>query len=220
MTAVGVDSNGEIYVSDDAGLSKIDATGNVTTLAGNGTQGYADGAGSAAQFRGIVQFVFDAQNNIHLVDSGNNCIRKVDPAGNVTTVAGNGNGGPQLADGTGGPHGTARFRSPRGMTMNAAGYLFVVDSEAPLRQIDPSGNVTSPANGRAASRTERRREHPREQGPAFSVAGGQAPNRVDRGTEPSAISRAISLGRPFSRFGLRARLLSTSDSGPNAGEAN
>jgi hypothetical protein len=82
----------------------------VTTLAGNGVRGFFDGSGGrdgTTQFYWPVGIVTDAAGNVYVADNGNGRIRKVDPSGNTTTLAGN---GPKtFQDGTGGPEGLPHF---------------------------------------------------------------------------------------------------------------
>lgn len=90
-SGVAADSVGNIYVADclNNTIRKTSASGEVTTLAGTaGVQGYADGAGAAASFSCPGALVTDPVGNIYVADSGNHTIRKVTPAGVVTTVVG------------------------------------------------------------------------------------------------------------------------------------
>ena len=143
---VAVDAAGNVYVADyyNNRINKVDSSGNVTTLAGNGMPGYADGTGGptgTAEFYSPSNVVVDAAGNVYVADSVNNRIRKVDPSGNVTTLAGNGTQG--SADGTGGPTGTAEFNNPWGVAVDAAGNVYVADSgNNRIRKVDPNGNVT------------------------------------------------------------------------------
>ena len=94
----------------------------VTTLAGSST-GYADGAGSAAQFNGPLDVAVDAQGNLYVADSANHRIREITPGGTVTTLAGSGT--PGNADG---PATEARFRAPEGVAVDSAGNVYVADT--------------------------------------------------------------------------------------------
>jgi len=105
-----VDGSGNVYVADAGSdtIRKITPDGTVTTVAGTAyVQGFADGTGSAAQFYVPSAVAVDASGNLYVVDTGNNSIRKITPAGVVTTVAGSSQ--PGSADGTGS---AARFSSP------------------------------------------------------------------------------------------------------------
>ena len=140
-----LDAAGNVYVADTSAhtIRKITPSGVVTTLAGlGGEYGSADGAGAAARFWYPQGVVVDPAGNVWVADTYNHTIRKIAPAGLVTTVAGLAvtTGG---ADGTGG---TARFRSPMGLVCDAAGNLFVGDSaNAAVRKVTPAGVVSTVA---------------------------------------------------------------------------
>jgi len=111
---IDVDSIGNVYVADanNHRIRKITPAGDVTTLAGS-TQGYANGTGTAAQFYSPFDVTVDNEGNVYVADSENNRIRKITPAGDVTTLAGSYNG---YADGAGA---TARFSNPSGVAVIA-----------------------------------------------------------------------------------------------------
>jgi len=90
-----VDAAGNVYVADGANnlIRKIATDGIVSTLAGDGSQGANDGAGTAASFNNPAGIAIDATGNLYVADSNNNLIRKITPAGVVTTVAGSGRAG-------------------------------------------------------------------------------------------------------------------------------
>jgi sugar lactone lactonase YvrE len=123
--ACSVDAAGNIFVADSAGytIRKI-ASGNVvTTLAGTAnTVGSADGTGSAAQFYPINGMAIDSAGNLYVTET-DNTIRKITSAGVVTTLAGTPNVGGS-ANGTGA---AALFNGPSGITVDAAGDMFVAD---------------------------------------------------------------------------------------------
>src|SRR5581483_9366527 len=89
-----VDNSGNIYISDDGNecIRKIDGSGTITTIAGNGIQGYTGdgGAASAAELYFPEGITKDNSGNIYFVDMGNSRIRKISNTGIITTIAGNG----------------------------------------------------------------------------------------------------------------------------------
>jgi sugar lactone lactonase YvrE len=121
---LATDALGNVYVadSDNHRIRKITADGTVTTIAGTGVIGNANGAALTAQFYYPHGLVLDAGGNIYVADAGNNMIRKITPAGIVSTVAGNGHGG--LVNG---PGETAEFNFPAGVALDPAGNIYVAD---------------------------------------------------------------------------------------------
>ena len=88
---IAIDASGNLYVadSDNCTIRKVTSEGAVTTLAGTaGTYGYADGTGTAALFDWPEGIAVDASGNIYVADNGNSLIRKITPAGVVTTIIG------------------------------------------------------------------------------------------------------------------------------------
>jgi sugar lactone lactonase YvrE len=139
-TGLAVDSVGNIYVADvfDCLICKI-SNGILTTLAGSGISGYKDGTGTAAEFFNPQDLCVDPVGNVYVADGNNNRVRKVTPAGVVTTVAGSGK--PACIDGVGT---AASFNSDCGIVMNAAGNLFVSDlNENGIREVTLPGGVVS-----------------------------------------------------------------------------
>ncbi len=137
------DNNRNIYVADFQNhiVRKITPEGVTTTLAGlAGNSGSADGIGTNARFNGALGTTADTAGNIFVADTGNHTIRKINPAGEVTTVAGAaGNSG--AADGVAG---AARFYSPFGVAADRAGNLYIGDTwNHTIRKISPAGEVTT-----------------------------------------------------------------------------
>jgi hypothetical protein len=134
-------ANGDIYVADSGNntIRKICADGDVVTLAGMpGVSGSADGIGTAARFSFLQGIAVDGAGNAYVVD--NSAIRKITPEGVVTTLAG---ASGVLGDADG-PGATARFMRPWGIAADAAGNLFVADTENRLiRKVAPDGTVTT-----------------------------------------------------------------------------
>ena len=137
---VAVDKLGNIYVADNTAhrIRKVTPTGAVTTLAG-GVAGAADGTGTAAQFKNPSGLTIDLDGNVIVADRINNKIRKVTPAGVVTTVAGTGVAGEQD-----GHAAEATFNNPYGVAVDQDGNILVADlSGARLRKITPQGEVST-----------------------------------------------------------------------------
>ncbi|MDQ2820423.1 MAG: gluconolaconase [Pseudomonadota bacterium] len=147
-SAMALDRRGNLYVADTGhhAIKKITPAGVVTTLAGNGKPGYADGIGAAAQFNGPVGVAVDKAGNVFVTDTYNDRIRRIAPDGTVTTVAGN--GAPGDADGA--VH-SAGFDTPSGITVAPDGTLYIADTgNDAVRTVTPAGLVTTlaaPAEG-------------------------------------------------------------------------
>src|SRR5206468_888162 len=115
---------GNLYLADTQNhiIRKITEAGVVTTMAGlAGSYGGVDAAGSDARFHAPAGIAVDSSGNVYVGDSGNSTIRKVTPAGLVTTLAGLA-GSSGTNDGTGG---VAQFNAPRGVALDKAGSLYV-----------------------------------------------------------------------------------------------
>ncbi len=138
---VAVDIFGNVFVAEGANnlIRKITPAGVVSTFAGSGSQGSADGAGVAASFYDPEGIAVDALGNVYVSDSGNERIRKITSAGLVTTLAGSGTIGSQDGTGT-----AASFNYPFGITVDNTGNIYVVDQLGYLvRKISPSGVVST-----------------------------------------------------------------------------
>lgn len=139
--SVAADAAGNVYVADYRNhcIRKVAPDGTVSTLAGNGTAGFADGQGAAARFTSPRGIASDGAGNLFVVDTGNARIRKVTPDGTVTTVAGDGTAG--YFDG---PADKAEFNDARGITTDASGNLYVADTgNYRVRKIAADGTVST-----------------------------------------------------------------------------
>ena len=142
-TGVAMNSADLIYVADFGShtLRKVTSSGVVTTFAGTaGTSGSVDGTGAAARFNKPSGLALDSAGNLYVADTGNSTVRKVTPAGVVTTLAGlyqiSG-----LKDGTGA---SAWFYEPEGLTSDTTGNLYIADTgNAVIRKVTPAGVVTT-----------------------------------------------------------------------------
>ena len=138
-----MDAATNIYVSDSGNnlLRKIAPGGMVTTLAGvGGGGGYLDGPGSIAKFFGPSGLGLDAAGNIYVADAFNNLVRKITPAGVVSTVA----GVPGVAGNDNGPATNATFYDPQGVDVDQFTNIYVADTgNSTIRLITPGGLVTN-----------------------------------------------------------------------------
>lgn len=144
------DAVGNMYVTDqfNHAIRKITSAGIVSTIAGNGVAGYADGNGSAAQFNVPSEITIDAQGNLIVSDYWNHCIRKVTPAGDVTTIAGTA-GVSGFKDGLAT---TAQFFHPSGVEVDKDGNIYVADKfNHRIRKITPSGYVITVAGNSSST---------------------------------------------------------------------
>ena len=126
---VAVDRAGNLLIADTGNnrIRKVTPDGFITTVAGNGTAGFSGDAGAAtsAQLTLPNAIAVDSAGNLFIADTGNNCIRKVTPAGIITTVAGNGTAG---FGGDGRAATSAQLDSPSGIAIDGTGNLFIADS--------------------------------------------------------------------------------------------
>ncbi len=142
---IGVDSGGNVYIADagNSRIRKVDTSGVITTVAGNGTADYSGDGGPATQAALRPASVgVDSAGNLYIADEGNLRVRKVNPAGIITTVAGTGNlrSGPD-----GGPPATSvEIGLVEGLATAADGSVFLTDvSVSTIRKVAPSGTVTT-----------------------------------------------------------------------------
>jgi sugar lactone lactonase YvrE len=148
---VAVDGAGNVFVADSnsSTIRKITPDGIVTTFAGTaGMSGGADATGAAARFNMPTAVAVDGSGSLFVADTRNGTIRKITPAGVVTTFAGVA-GSLGNTDGTGA---AARFESPIGIAVDRSGNVFVTDYDT-VRKITSAGVVTTLAGtaGRTGS---------------------------------------------------------------------
>lgn len=189
VRGIATDASGNVYFSAENCVFKIDSTGKVTRIAGNGRPGYSGDGGAAvnAQLNGIGGLALDAKGNVYVADSGNEVIRqvtvdglirtmpgsaiypavlgpvsgvavdpsgdvffshqftravwKLSPSGTLSRFAGNGSGGDS---GDGGPATLASIDNPRGIAVDSAGNVFIVEPTR-VRKVSPEGFITTVA---------------------------------------------------------------------------
>ena len=128
-SSVTVDASGDLFIADfgNARVRKVAANGIMTTVAGNGEEGYSGDGGAAtnASLGGYASVAVDASGNLFIADTYNNRIREVGPNGVIWTVAGDGASG---FSGDGAAATAARLNSPAGVAVDASGNLFIADS--------------------------------------------------------------------------------------------
>ncbi|PWK79584.1 NHL repeat-containing protein [Mucilaginibacter oryzae] len=138
---ITINDTGTIFVTDEknGAVRKITADGKVTTIAGNGVSGKADGKGAAASFYNPAGICADKTGNLYIADYANNLIRKIDASANVTTIAGTGVNG--FTNGAGNK---ASFAGPTGIVVNSTGELFVADlANEVIRKITKDATVST-----------------------------------------------------------------------------
>lgn len=123
---ITVASNGNIYVADSGNnaIRVVTSSGSVSTLAGTGVAGSADGAGSVATFNNPSDVAVDSAGNVYVADTGNSTIRMITPGGTVSTLSG-------IAGTTGSNNGaeaSATYNHPQGIAIDASGNLYIADT--------------------------------------------------------------------------------------------
>jgi sugar lactone lactonase YvrE len=143
------DHAGNLYVADCSNqrIRKITPDGVVSTVAGNGNSAFADGTGDQAAFYYPTDLAIDSADNLYVTDTNNDRIRKISPAGVVTTIAGSTRG---FANGQGT---AAMFNQPYSIDIDSSGNLIVADTyNERIRRISTTGMVTTIAgNGTAGA---------------------------------------------------------------------
>ena len=139
---VAVDRWGNLYITEyDSGyIRKVTPAGIISTIVGNGTTTYAgDGtAATACGLNGPEGIAVDYGGNLYIADWGNFCVRKVDPSGIITTIAGGGSGGDSIMATD------ASLWGPTGVTLDRFGNIYIAEYvNNRIRKIDTSGMITT-----------------------------------------------------------------------------
>jgi uncharacterized protein (TIGR03437 family) len=144
--AVAVDAAGNLYIADLGNLRirKVSANGNISTVAGNGSQGYSGDGGPAvnASLNAPLGVAVAPSGNLYIVDSASHVIREVTLDGNINTIAGTGAPG---FTGDGGPAVSAQIASPTGIAADAFGNIVFVDGATRIREINTAGTIATVA---------------------------------------------------------------------------
>ncbi len=146
---IAVDKAGNLYITDYSNFSvrKVTKNGIVNTIAGNGSLGFAgDGSsGLGAQLSNVLDVAVAGDGTVYIADSLNSRIRKIDTAGNISTIAGNGNRG---YSGDGGKASDASLYFPAGLAIDSKGDLYIADyGNATVRKVTISTGVISTVAG-------------------------------------------------------------------------
>jgi sugar lactone lactonase YvrE len=144
-SGVAVDGSGNIYIADrqNQRIRKVNSSGIISTIAGNGTYGYnGDGiAATTAELFGPVGVAADGSGNIYIADYDNARIRKVNTSGVITTVAGNGAGS---YSGDGGAATAAELNAPYGVAIDGSGNIYIADfGNSRIRKVNNSGIIST-----------------------------------------------------------------------------
>jgi len=147
LTDLAVDASGNLYIADSGNrrIRKVTLAGIISTVAGNGTFGSRGDGGpaTAASFSNPIGLAVDASGNLYIADSTQSRIRKVTPAGIISTEAGNGTFG---SGGDGGPATSASLTNPTGLAVDASGNLYIADSaQSRIRKVTPDGIIMTVA---------------------------------------------------------------------------
>jgi DNA-binding beta-propeller fold protein YncE len=145
--AVAATSDGGFLIADAGGqrVRRVSPAGTITTVAGTGTVGFSGdgGAATAAELDDPIGVAATTDGGFLIADEGNSRVRRVSPAGTITTIAGTGTAG---FSGDGSPATAARLNSPNGVAASADGGFLIADtSNARVRRVSPAGTITTVA---------------------------------------------------------------------------
>jgi sugar lactone lactonase YvrE len=223
---VAVDASGNLYVADadNNRIRKISTGGIISTFAGTGIAGFSgDGAAAtSAELNGPTGVTLDASGNVYIADYGNNCIRKINSGGIISTIAGNGTAG---FSGDGAAATAAELNTPYKVAVDASGNVYIADlTNNRIRMVSPgglistfAGNGTGGFSGDGAAATSAKLHFP--EGVAVDAAGNvyiadRANNRIREVNTGGIISTFAGTGfAGFSGDGAAATLAKLSNPG-------
>ena len=151
---VAFDAKGNLLIADPGNerVRMINTTGTITTVAGNGTEGYSgDGQPATEASLNIpLSVAADSTGNVYIADTFNSVVRMVDTAGVIHTVAGNHTWG---FSGDGGPATAAKISDPESVVVDGGGNFYIADtSNRRVRKVDSTGIITTYAgNGQSGN---------------------------------------------------------------------
>jgi len=142
---VAVDGSGNVYIADQANnkIRKVNTSGIISTIAGNGITGYSgDGtSATAAELNASHGVAVDGSGNVYIADYGNNRIRKVNTSSIISTIAGNGT---YSHSGDGGPATVAELNTPNYVALDGAGNVYIADlANNKIRKVNTSGIIST-----------------------------------------------------------------------------
>ncbi|ASU34330.1 putative Ig domain-containing protein [Mucilaginibacter xinganensis] len=139
---ITLDNAGNIYLTTQNKIRKINTSQYVSTFAGDGSPGFIDGYGTTARFNQPIGIVADNSGNLFIADYYNLRLRKITPDSLVSTEAGYGAIGNNDGPGT-----TASFNNLSGLAIDGVGNKYVLDGNGSLRKVSPGGVVTTIVKG-------------------------------------------------------------------------
>jgi uncharacterized protein (TIGR03437 family) len=149
-TGVFADNLGNVYIADvgNQRIRKVDSSGTITTIAGNGNKGYGGDGGPAvnATFYNCVRVALDLSGNVVIADQSNHRVRRITADGIIRTIAGNGVGTPQTGafSGDGGPAIGASLNNPTAIAYDNTGVLYIADQfNLRIRKVALDGTITT-----------------------------------------------------------------------------
>lgn len=142
--AIAVDDSGNVFIADynNNRVRKVNTSGIITTYGGNGAPGYSGDGGPAtlAKLFNPSALALDSLGDLLVADEGNACVRKINSAGIITTVAGNGTAG---FSGDGGPAATAQIMPPTSIVVDKTGNYYIGESSHRIRKINAAGIIST-----------------------------------------------------------------------------